>query len=171
MNTRVPDEGEMRAEYDFSHGERGRLAKRLAGGYDIVIDGNEDHPIHVSAEEVRAGQARLEQRRKTWPRVDSDQLATSRTPLSPRTKGGSPVTRKWREIRRELPGDRAITRDPDIHSGSPVFSGTRIAVKILFDYLEDGQSIDDFVQRYPSVSREQAVAALGEVGELLEARA
>ena len=62
----------------------------------------------------------------------------------------------------------AITRDPEIHSGAPVFSGTRIAVKVLFDYLEDGQTVDDFVSHYPSISREQAIAALEEVGERLE---
>ena len=60
----------------------------------------------------------------------------------------------------------AITRDPEIHSGAPVFTGTRIAVKVLFDYLEDGQSVDDFVKYYPSVSREQAIAALEEVESL-----
>ena len=42
---------------------------------------------------------------------------------------------------------------------------------MLFDYLEDGQSVDDFVKHYPSVSREQAIAALDEVEELLEATA
>ena len=61
----------------------------------------------------------------------------------------------------------AITRDPEIHSGAPVFTGTRIAVKVLFDYLEDGQTVDDFVSHYPSISREQAIAALEEVKELL----
>ena len=66
---------------------------------------------------------------------------------------------------------RAITRDPETHSGAPVFTGTRIAVKVLFDYLEDGQSVDDFVKHYPSVSREQAIAALDEVEGLLEAPA
>lgn len=66
---------------------------------------------------------------------------------------------------------RAITRDPEIHSGAPVFTGTRIAVKVLFDYLEDGQSVDDFVKHYPSVSRQQAMAALDEVEKLLEATA
>lgn len=60
----------------------------------------------------------------------------------------------------------AITRAPEIHSGTPVFTGTRIAVKVLFDYLEDGQSVDDFVKYYPSVSREQAIAALEEVESL-----
>lgn len=62
----------------------------------------------------------------------------------------------------------AITRDPEIHSGAPVFTGTRIAVKVLFDYLEDGQSVDEFVKHYPSVSRKQAIAALEEVENLLE---
>ena len=61
----------------------------------------------------------------------------------------------------------AITRDPEIHSGAPVFKRTRIAVKVLFDYLEDGQTVDDFVSHYPSVSREQAIAALEEVEEML----
>jgi uncharacterized protein (DUF433 family) len=61
-----------------------------------------------------------------------------------------------------------ITRDPETHSGAPVFTGTRIPVKVLFDYLADGQSVDAFVQHYPSVTRAQAVAALEEVEQLLE---
>ena len=61
-----------------------------------------------------------------------------------------------------------ITRDPDLHSGAPVFRGTRIAVKILFDYPADGQRVEDFTKQYPSVSREQAIAAIGEVESLLE---
>ena len=61
-----------------------------------------------------------------------------------------------------------ITRDPGTHSGAPVFTGTRIPVKVLFDYLADGQSVDAFVQHYPSVSRAQAIAAIEEVEQLLE---
>jgi uncharacterized protein (DUF433 family) len=61
-----------------------------------------------------------------------------------------------------------ITRDPETHSGTPVFTGTRIPVKVLFDYLADGQSVDVFVRHYPSVSRAQAVAAIEEVEEILE---
>ena len=61
----------------------------------------------------------------------------------------------------------AITRDPEIHSGAPVFTRTRIAAKVLFDYLEDGQTVDDLVSHYPSVSREQAIAALEEVEDPL----
>jgi hypothetical protein len=54
MNTNGPEDDEMANEYDFSQGERGRLGKRLGRGYDIVIDGNEDQPIHVTAEGSRA---------------------------------------------------------------------------------------------------------------------
>ena len=63
----------------------------------------------------------------------------------------------------------AITRDPHLHSGTPVFTGTRIAVKILFDYLAEGLRVDDFVKQYPSVTREQAVSAIEEVEGLLDA--
>jgi uncharacterized protein (DUF433 family) len=70
-----------------------------------------------------------------------------------------------------LLAEPAITRDPETHSGAPVFTGTRIAIKVLFDYLEDGQSVDDFVKHYPSVSRERAIAALEEIRESLGATA
>jgi len=49
-----------------------------------------------------------------------------------------------------------------------VFTGPRIAVKILFDYLAEGERIDDFLKQYPSVSREQAIAAIEEVEALPE---
>ena len=51
-----------------------------------------------------------------------------------------------------------ITVDPEIHSGTPVFSGTRVPVKTLFDHLEAGDSLDVFLDDFPSVSRELAVA-------------
>lgn len=53
-----------------------------------------------------------------------------------------------------------IHSDPDIQGGVPVFVGTRVPVKNLFDYLEAGDSLDDFLQSFPSVTREQAVATL-----------
>lgn len=53
-----------------------------------------------------------------------------------------------------------IHSDPDIQGGVPVFIGTRVPVKNLFDYLEAGDSLDDFLRSFPSVTREQAVAAL-----------
>jgi len=61
----------------------------------------------------------------------------------------------------------AITRDREILGGTPVFSGTRVPVEIMLDYLEDGQSIGDFLLHYPGISREIAVAALEEVKSLL----
>ena len=53
-----------------------------------------------------------------------------------------------------------IHSDPEIQGGVPVFYGTRVPVKNLFDYLEAGDSLDDFLKSFPSVSREQALAAL-----------
>jgi uncharacterized protein (DUF433 family) len=65
----------------------------------------------------------------------------------------------------------SITRDPEIHSGTPVFAGTRIAVRILLDYLAEGQGVDDFLRHYPTVTRAQAIAAIEELERLLEAQA
>ena len=53
-----------------------------------------------------------------------------------------------------------VQRDPEILGGTPVFVGTRVPVKILFDYLAAGDSLDVFLEEFPSVTREQAVAAL-----------
>lgn len=53
-----------------------------------------------------------------------------------------------------------VHRDPDILGGTPVFVGTRVPVKTLFDYLEAGDSLEVFLDAFPSVSRKQAVAAL-----------
>ena len=58
----------------------------------------------------------------------------------------------------EIP--RVIHRDPDIMGGEPVFVGTRVPARTLFDFLEVGDSLDEFLAEFPSVSREQAVAAL-----------
>lgn len=57
--------------------------------------------------------------------------------------------------------------DPEIMSGTPVFVGTRVPVKNLIDYLEAGDSLEEFLHSFPSVTREQAVAALELAGELL----
>jgi len=53
-----------------------------------------------------------------------------------------------------------IHSDPEIQGGVPVFVGTRVPVKNLFDYLEAGDSLDKFLKSFRSVTREQAVAAL-----------
>lgn len=61
----------------------------------------------------------------------------------------------------------AITRDLEIQGGTPVFSGTRVPVAVMLDYLADGQPLENFLEQYPSVSRKQAVQALEEVKGLL----
>jgi uncharacterized protein (DUF433 family) len=53
-----------------------------------------------------------------------------------------------------------IVIDPDVLAGTPVFRGTRVPVRILFEHLEAGDSIDVFLEDFPSVSRELAVAVL-----------
>jgi uncharacterized protein (DUF433 family) len=53
-----------------------------------------------------------------------------------------------------------VSSDPDVQGGATVFSGTRVPLKNLIDYLEAGDSIEQFLDDFPSVSREQAVAAL-----------
>lgn len=53
-----------------------------------------------------------------------------------------------------------ITIDPDIHSGTSVFRGTRVPIKTLFDHLEAGDSLEVFLDDFPSVSRQLAVALL-----------
>ena len=50
--------------------------------------------------------------------------------------------------------------DPEILGGTPVFVGTRVPVQSLFDYLAGGETLDEFLRQFPSVSREQAMAAL-----------
>lgn len=53
-----------------------------------------------------------------------------------------------------------IHTDPEILSGTPVFVGTRVPAQALFDYLEGGETLDEFLRQFPSVSRDQALAAL-----------
>ena len=64
-----------------------------------------------------------------------------------------------------------IHSDPEILGGTPVFIGTRVPLRNLIDYLERGYSLDEFVDAFPSVSREQAAAALETANEMLAARA
>ena len=53
-----------------------------------------------------------------------------------------------------------IVRDPEILGGTPVFNGTRVPFDALLDYLEGGQSLDEFLDDFPTVTREAAIAAL-----------
>jgi uncharacterized protein (DUF433 family) len=60
-----------------------------------------------------------------------------------------------------------LTRSPDVMGGAPVFSGTRVPVQTLLDYLEAGESIDDFLEGFPSVTRTQIVTFLEEAKDRL----
>ncbi len=55
---------------------------------------------------------------------------------------------------------RLIERDPEKLGGTPVFFGTRVPIKNLFDCLEDGESLDEFLDQFPTVTREQALGIL-----------
>ncbi len=65
---------------------------------------------------------------------------------------------------------KIVHADPEIMSGEPVFVGTRVPVRNLLDYLEGGDSLEDFLENFPSVSREQAIAFLEEAGRVLLGR-
>jgi len=64
-----------------------------------------------------------------------------------------------------------VHSDPDIMSGTTVFVGTRVPFQTLIDYLEAGQPLSEFLEDFPTVSKEQAVAALEQAKEALLARA
>ena len=69
-------------------------------------------------------------------------------------------------------GERPVVhRDPQILGGTPVFIGTRVPLRNLIDYLERGHSLDEFLDAFPSVSRQQAIAALEAAHEALTAGA
>lgn len=63
-----------------------------------------------------------------------------------------------------------VHRDPQILGGTPVFRDTRVPFQTLLDYLEGGDSLDEFLEDFPSVSREQAVAALDAARDLVFAQ-
>jgi uncharacterized protein (DUF433 family) len=66
--------------------------------------------------------------------------------------------------------ESVIIQDPEILSGEPVFRGTRVPFQNLLDYLEGGETLDEFLKQFPGVTREQAIAALEEAKSLMLAR-
>jgi uncharacterized protein (DUF433 family) len=64
-----------------------------------------------------------------------------------------------------------VTSSPEVMGGTPVFAGTRVPVENLLDYLEGGESIEDFLEGFPSVAREQVIAFLEETRHRLLAEA
>jgi len=71
-----------------------------------------------------------------------------------------------------MPSLESVVRsDPEVLGGTPVFAGTRVPIKNLVDYLAAGDPLERFLDHFPSVTREQAVAALEIAGSLLTSRA
>ena len=68
-------------------------------------------------------------------------------------------------------GQPVVTSDPGILSGTPVFHGTRVPVQALIDCLEGGETIDEFLEGFPTVKREQVVAFLEEAAARMVAKA
>jgi uncharacterized protein (DUF433 family) len=64
-----------------------------------------------------------------------------------------------------------ITRDAEIMGGTPVFKGTRVPIKNLFDYIEGNYSLDEFLEQFPTVRREQATSLLELYKDMLLAEA
>jgi uncharacterized protein (DUF433 family) len=73
-------------------------------------------------------------------------------------------TRVYSEVLDGMPSmaqlSKIVHSDPDILGGTPVFVDTRVPIQSLFDYLEGGETLDEFLRQFPSVKRKQAVAAL-----------
>ncbi len=79
-----------------------------------------------------------------------------------------PVTREYISLMALQP---LITHSPEVMGGIPVFAGTRVPVQTLLDYLEGGDTIDDFLEGFPTVRREQVVAFLEEAKDRMIAAA
>lgn len=69
-----------------------------------------------------------------------------------------------------MPETPLIQRSDNILGGTPVFAGTRVPVQTLFDYLEEGDTLDEFLDDFPAVTREQAIAVLEKMKDALLAR-
>ena len=63
--------------------------------------------------------------------------------------------------------NNTIIVDPEILSGEPVFKGTRVPIRNLFDYIETGENLETFLEDFPSVTKEQAIGLLESAEELL----
>ena len=72
--------------------------------------------------------------------------------------------------RRQTMNTELVTTDPEILGGTPVFAGTRVPVAVLFENLADGLTLDEILESYPTLNREQAIEALRQAETLLERR-
>jgi len=66
---------------------------------------------------------------------------------------------------------KLVVSDPDIMGGTPCFAGTRVPIQTFIDYIEGGETLDEFLDDFPTVTREQAIAFLEEAKERMSAAA
>jgi uncharacterized protein (DUF433 family) len=71
------------------------------------------------------------------------------------------------DLNADMKTNSVVQVDPEIMSGTPCFAGTRVPARTLIDYLEGGDTLDEFLEDFPTVSREKAVALLEEASERL----
>ena len=81
-----------------------------------------------------------------------------RNDVTSQQKKGAAV--KFSAAKETMKPEQVINQDPDIHGGVPVFTGTRVPIQSLIDHLKAGESLDYFLEGFPSVSQEQAIAFL-----------
>ena len=89
------------------------------------------------------------------------------TEMPYRWKIHAPLLGRLKSERFPMPHESVFVSDPEILGGTPCFRGTRVPVDSLIDYLEAGDSLDEFLDNFPSVSREAAIAALEEAKTIL----
>ena len=105
----------------------------------------------------------LDARQRSW-RIETGATAS--------LVDGSPTVRQWVYPQARMNQDKLVVHsDPEIMSGTPVFVGTRVPVQTLLEYLEAGQPLSEFLEDFPTVSKEQAVAALEQAKAALLASA
>jgi uncharacterized protein (DUF433 family) len=101
--------------------------------------------------------------------VRSSFSVANRAEKAARWRAG-PTFRTWIGLSDNIGVAQAITKDPETMHGTPVFRGTRVPVQTLFEYLVGGDTLEDFLEGFPTVSRALAVEALEEAKQLLLAR-
>lgn len=124
----------------------------------VPRDGSLAPGIPATAQQPAATSA--DSRSRARRSVSSTDGVPSRAAQIERCRTGSALhSREVMRLGASMKSD-LITIDPEIHSGTPVFRGTRVPVKTMFDHLEAGDPLEVFLDDFPSVSRELAVAVL-----------
>jgi uncharacterized protein (DUF433 family) len=101
----------------------------------------------------------------TWRRLGSAGASASRLVRLALASAQGMLARIAPVARYDMTIREIVHSDPEIMGGTPVFVGTRVPVRILLDYLEGGDPLEEFLENYPSVSREHAVAFIEEAGK------